>query len=198
MNRGSAIYRTAVAAYKSVPPHLNPILQVRQIRTGRELRRPTKPLRLHVGCGKRHMDGFINIDMRPTRAAEYVTDVRRLPCPDNSAERIEAYHVIEHIQHPEAAAVVAEWFRVLAPDGVLILECPEIDEVVRRYLNGDLRMLASMYGWQRYAGDTHFYGYNVPRLTEMLKGTGFRKIEERPAQDYHAREEPCLRLEATK
>jgi hypothetical protein len=187
-----------VAIYKWIPPRLNPVLQLRQARIGRELRRPKKRLRLHLGCGGRRLDGFVNIDMRPTRACDYVADITRLPCPAGSVERIEAYHVIEHIPHPKAPVALAEWLRVLAPGGVLVLECPEIDEAMRRYLNGDLRMLATLYGWQRYTGDTHHYGYNAPRLTALLEAAGFRKVEERRPQDYHAALEPCLRVEATK
>ena len=33
-------------------------------------------------------------------------------------------------------------------------------------------MLATMYGWQRYPGDTHYYGYNVPRLSRLLTEAG--------------------------
>jgi predicted SAM-dependent methyltransferase len=198
VKRDSAVYQAAAEFYKGIPPRLNVVLQLRQARIGRELRNPRKRLRLHLGCGARHLDGFINIDMRPTRACDYVTDITRLPCPDGSADRIEAYHVIEHIEHPKAPAAVAEWFRVLAPGGILVLECPEIDEAARRYLQGDLRMLATIYGWQRFPGDTHYYGYNAARIKAMLAAAGFPKVEERPPQDYHVALEPCLRVEATK
>jgi predicted SAM-dependent methyltransferase len=137
--------------------------------------------------------------MKPTRATDYVCDLTRgVPCPPNAAERIETYHVIEHIPHPQVHAVVQDWFRVLQPGGTLVIECPDLDEGVRRYLDGDEDMLGSIYGLQRYPGDTHFYGYNVKRLTSLLTSIGFAKVEEGPARDYHALTEPCLRVEARK
>jgi predicted SAM-dependent methyltransferase len=196
--RSSLAVRVVREVYRRTPPRLNPVLQARQAPTYRRLRAPDRPLRLHLGCGSQRFEGFINIDLKPTSATDYVAHIGKLPCPTDSVDRIETYHVIEHIPHPEAPDTLREWYRVLMPGGTLIIECPEMDEAVRRYLAGDERMLATLYGWQRYPGDTHFYGYNVTRLAALLREVGFATIAEAPPQDYHAELEPCMRLEATK
>lgn len=170
----------------------------KQLRAGWRLRHPARPLRLHLGCAGQHEPGFINIDMTRSTATDYVTDISRLPCPDGSAERIETCHVVQHIPHPNMPAVLAEWWRVLAPDGVLVIECADFDEAARQYLAGDDTMLGSIYGRQRNPGDTHYYGFNVPRLRRLLRDAGFGAVEQREPQDYHAQHEPCLRVEATR
>jgi len=45
-------------------------------------------LKLHLGCGNRHFDGYVNIDLRKTRATDLVCDIRKLPYPDNSVKLI--------------------------------------------------------------------------------------------------------------
>jgi predicted SAM-dependent methyltransferase len=187
----------AKRAYYSVPAPINPLFAPRQHRTRRQLR-TGQATRLHLGCGHRRFDGYVNIDMKITRATDYVGDISHLPCPDGTVERIETYHVIEHIPHPHALQVVTEWCRALKPGGTLVVECPDFDEGIRQYLSGDERMLGSIYGWQRYEGDTHYYGYNVERLSALLLSAGFAQVLEGEPTDYHKDTEPCLRVEAVK
>ena len=182
--------------YYRIPVRLNPVALRRQIRHGRILRNPPEPLRLHLGCGSQRFPGFVNIDMKFTKATDYVTDIAGCRARTIRARASEHTHVIEHIPHPMVPAILAEWRRVLAPAGVLVLECPELDEAVHKYLAGDLRMLATMYGWQRYPGDTHYYGYNVPRLSRLLTEAGSASVTSEEPIDYHAAEEPCLTVVA--
>ena len=155
-------------------------------------------LKLHLGCGNIRMNGYINIDLNYTPATDYVTDARKLPCRDNSVEAIETYHVIEHIPFPEIPSAVQEWYRVLIPGGQLVIECPNFDEALAEYLDGNEERLYSIYGRQRFKGDTHYWGYNARRLKNLLMASGFSKAIEAEAQDRHKNEEPCLRMEATK
>lgn len=198
MQTRSTLYDLAKRAYVAWPIALNPIAGPNQLRTWLRLRRADGSVRLHLGCGHRHLEGFVNIDMKMTGATDYVGGISKLPCPHNSVERIESYHVIEHIPHPLAPAVLREWFRVLKPGGVMVLECPDFDEGIRQYLAGDNNLLGSIYGWQRYDGDTHFYGYNPSRLSALLIETGFKDVISADPIDYHKDNEPCMRIEARK
>ena len=93
-------------------------------------------LRLHLGCGTKHFDGYINVDLWITDATDVICDITRLPWPDNSAEVIESYHVIEHISHRKIEHTLSEWCRVLKPGGILILECPHFDLAINEYKEG--------------------------------------------------------------
>lgn len=157
-----------------------------------------RPLRLHLGCGNQHIEGYINIDFRKTKATDLVCDIVKLPYPDNSVELIETYHVIEHLPRHDLPKTLKEWHRILTPAGKLIIECPDFDADVREYMGGNEKRLGSIFGLQRYPGDSHLFGYNFERLTKLLKDAGFEHIQRREPQDYHAGDEPCLRAECIK
>ena len=155
-------------------------------------------LKLHVGCGDRHFEDYINIDCRKTRATDLVCDIKNLPYPDNSVELIETYHVIEHIPRHDLPKALKEWYRIIVQGGKLIIECPNFDEAVKEYIEGNEKRVYNIFGLQRFPGDTHQFGYNFKRLKKLLKEAGFKNIKEREPQDYHSKDEPCLRVECVK
>lgn len=157
-----------------------------------------RSLSLNLGCGNQHIKGCINIDSRKTKATDLVCDIVKLPYPDNSVELIENYHVIEHLPRHDLPKALKEWHRVLMLGGKLIIECPDFDEDMREYMGGNEKRLDSIFGLQRFPGDSHLFGYNFERLQRLLKDVGFEDIQRREAQDYHAKNEPCLRVECIK
>jgi predicted SAM-dependent methyltransferase len=168
----------------------------------REMARAMVPsdgdLRLHLGCGKVRLEGFVNIDHRATSATDLECDILQLPFGDNIAARIETYHVIEHLDRHEAVRAVREWHRVLASGGVLVIECPDFDAACREYVDGHVDRIDNIFGLQRFEGDSHCFGYNFERLRRLLAECGFRSIAQQPPTDYHKEQEPCLRVEAVK
>lgn len=160
--------------------------------------RDKNPLKLHLGCGDRHFEDYVNIDLRKTGATDLVCDIIKLPYLDNSVELIETYHVIEHLSRHDLPKALKEWFRVIAPRGVLIIECPNFDEAVKEYINGNEKRINNIFGLQRFPGDAHHFGYNFKRLEKLLEEAGFRNIQKREPQDPHTKDEPCLRVECFK
>ena len=170
----------------------------RHLATAYLLRRPARPLCLHLGCGQRRLPGYVNIDCNAGAAVDYIGNVGKLPCPRSSVDRIETFHVIEHIPRNEAVSFLAHWLDILRPGGVLVIECPDFDRDVVEYLSGNEERLHSIFGRQRFRGDAHLFGYNARRLSALLLSVGFENIEEMPAMDYHSKFEPCIRIECTK
>lgn len=154
-----------------------------------------KYLKLNLGCGNHRIEGCINIDFRKTRAIDVVCNVIKLTYPDNSVSLIETYHAIEHLSRNELYIAIREWYRVLIVGGLLIIECPDFDIVVREYLNGNEQMLDSVFGNQRCNGDMHKFGYNFDRLKMVLETSGFKDVFKKAATDYHVQSEPCMRVE---
>jgi hypothetical protein len=68
---------------------------------------------------------------------------------------------------------------------------------MREYLAGNPERLFSVYGRQRFPGDAHHWGYTAASLTQLLREAGFAEVAVVPPQDYHAADEPCLRVEAS-
>jgi len=157
-----------------------------------------KHLRLHLGCGGIHLNGYINIDWRKAPGVDLVMDIKKLPYPSESVEQIETYHTIEHIPYPDILNTFKEWKRLLTKSGKLIIECPDFDAIVKKYINGDEKQLNHIFGLQRFHGDTHYYGYNVKRLKRLLKQASFTNIRSQKASDYHTNEIPSLRIECKK
>jgi radical SAM superfamily enzyme YgiQ (UPF0313 family)/predicted SAM-dependent methyltransferase len=155
-------------------------------------------LKLHLGCGERRIEGFVNIDWRKTAATDLVCNIKKLPYPDGSVEAIETFHVIEHLSRHDLPKALKEWLRVLQPEGKLIVECPDFDELVKMYMEGNEKALDGIFALQRFEGDYHLFGYNFERLRKVLDESGFTHIEKKTAQDYHAAEWPCIRVECKK
>lgn len=160
--------------------------------------RDEKPLKLHLGCGCQHFEGYVNIDMKKTRATNIVCDIKKIPYPDSSVVLIESYHVIEHLTRYDLPRALKEWHRLLMCGGKLIIECPDFDEDVKEYTKGNEKRIDSIFGLQRFPGDTHLFGYNFKTLKQMLESCGFKDIQKKEPQDYHAKDEPCLRVEGIK
>lgn len=177
-----------------------------------------QPLRLHLGCGGQRHKGFINIDCVKTPATDMVCDIRKLPYGTDSIDTIESYHVFEHIpvclhanvssdygeKYASLIAVLKEWWRVLKKDGLLVIEMPDLDGVIKEYLNANEKrrdeLLIGIYGSYRGKDNTdiHRWGANENRLRYLLDKVGFKYIKFCEAQDYHKDSVPCLRVEAIK
>ena len=157
-----------------------------------------QPLNLHLGCGQRRIEGFLNIDIIPSSSVDLLCDSRRLPFPADSVSRIETYHMIEHLPRHDFFEALFEWNRVLEEGGILVIECPDFDATIKEYIEGKKFRINNIFGLQRHPGDYHLFGYTFENLAEILQGLGFREIRQEKPTDYHAPDEPSLRLTAVK
>lgn len=77
-------------------------------------------LMISLGCGDVWRDGWVHVDrVRHGDHVDVVHDLDVVPWPfeDDSAQRIEALDVLEHLDDP--VAFFDECWRILAPGGVL-------------------------------------------------------------------------------
>jgi predicted SAM-dependent methyltransferase len=89
---------------------------------------------LHVGCGNRRIQGFINTDVFSNNQADYGLDLRfELPFPDSSFQGIYTHHVVEHITYEDARLFFQEAFRLLQPQGVLRIVVPDAGKFIQAY-----------------------------------------------------------------
>ncbi len=92
------------------------------------------PLRLHLGCGSVHLDGWCNIDGEPDAAADVRWDLRQgLPLPGATATRIYSEHFFEHLELDEGRRLFADCRAALSPGGVLRIAMPDLARVVQNY-----------------------------------------------------------------
>jgi SAM-dependent methyltransferase len=94
-----------------------------------------RPYRLNLGCGSRFDASWVNIDMVATGEGVIAHDISTgIPLPDQSCEVVYHSHVLEHIPRADAPAFLQECFRVLIPGGIIRIAVPDLERIVRTYL----------------------------------------------------------------
>jgi SAM-dependent methyltransferase len=137
-------------------------------------------MKLHIGCGKRFIPGFVHVDVLPLPHVDHVTDAKRLSfATDGTVDLIYAAHVLEHFGRYEFKDVLREWFRVLKPGGVLRLSVPDFRACAAIYYEKGLAdgltgLLGLIIGGQRDDFDYHKMIFDEPFLSAALKEVGFR------------------------
>jgi hypothetical protein len=96
--------------------------------------RASKHLSLNLGSGGKGLPGWVNIELTRHQDTTICLDIRRkLPFASESAVRVLAEHIIEHIDFvDDLPLVLSELHRVLEPGGVLRIIVPDAE----RYLDG--------------------------------------------------------------
>lgn len=159
-------------------------------------------MKLHLGCGKRYLPGFVHVDQVKHDHVDHVCDVRQLPFEDESVDLIYASHVIEYFDQHEVVGVLKEWRRVLKPNirweygkenqygsqGICRVSVPDFDKLIRLYqFTGNMRhMLGPIYG-RIHTGfgkspseptyGFHRCAYNEEYLTDRFLAAGFSSVQ---------------------
>ncbi|MBK5092845.1 MAG: class I SAM-dependent methyltransferase [Actinobacteria bacterium] len=93
-----------------------------------------------------------------------VADALSLPWEDGSFDVVYAGEIIEHLPDPQEA--LAEWKRILAPGGILILTTPNRDRLLSRTNEKAMPV-----------HHEHVSELNLPEVEELLKSEGFQTIK---------------------
>ena len=157
-------------------------------------------MKLHLGCGKRFLPGFVHVDLADFPHIDHRHDIRTLPMfADGAATLIYACHVLEYFDRIEVRAILAEWRRVLEPAGVLRVAVPDLEALAAVYAEtGDLGLIhGPLYGrWEVPESDGvvvyHRTVYDFASLRRVLESAGFedpviydwRRTEHRAYDDF--------------
>lgn len=137
------------------------------------------PLYLNLGCGNDIREGFLNIDLYSDHPEVIAMDIRSLNLPDGCADGILASDVLEHFSHRETEELLAEWARVLKPNGELVIRCPSLRLQCKAYLHNvwDADIASYMiFGGQTNPGDFHCTGFDEQSIRKHLANVGFEVI----------------------
>lgn len=136
-------------------------------------------MKLHLGCGTKHLEGYTNIDIRYLPGVDEVNNIRFLRnYKENSVDEIYACHVLEHFGRWEYKEVLKRWFEILKPGGYLRLAVPNFSSICSYYVKtGDLKSLIGLlYGGQDYDENYHYITFDYHTLSNDLRGIGYSKI----------------------
>ncbi|MEQ9823734.1 MAG: methyltransferase domain-containing protein [Puniceicoccaceae bacterium] len=91
---------------------------------------------LNLGCGNRFHPDWTNVDMvssSPHVVAHNLCE--GIPYPDAHFEVVYHSHVLEHFSRKEGREFLRECVRVLKPGGIIRVAVPDLEHIVRLYLN---------------------------------------------------------------
>ncbi len=136
-------------------------------------------IKLNLGCGRIYKPGYINIDKFDNSVADEISDICDLPFKSNSIDLIEAFQVIEHFDYIHCKYILSEWFRVLKPNGKLIIETPDMEKAFKKFISTDIinqkTTLQWIYGIDS-PGMLHKTGFTFNLLKDLLMETGFSDV----------------------
>lgn len=138
-------------------------------------------MKLHLGCGKRHIPGFVHVDIQDAPHIDHVCGVDTLPFADCQADLVYASHVLEHFGRQQYLEVLREWHRVLKPGGILRLSVPDFAACAKIYHEKGLEdglsgLIGLISGGQRDPFDFHKMIFDRPFLTSALHQVGFNEV----------------------
>jgi Methyltransferase domain len=138
-------------------------------------------MKLHLGCGKRKIYGWTNIDIDPSVNPDIIDSIDKLTTiQDESAEIIYACHVLEHCKRKEIQDVLQLWYRKLSPNGILRIAVPSFEKAALTYIK-DRRPLSDILGFlvggQKTEFDFHYMVFDWNYLYENLQLAGYKFIK---------------------
>ena len=139
-------------------------------------------MKLHLGCGKRNIPGFINIDKNSYRHVHYKRDVANLKIfKSNCVDLIYASHVIEYFDQFEVIKVLKEWKRVLKKEGILRLSVPNFKSLIKVYNKTEKieKIIGPIYGRHKQNRKVIYHKnlYDFKYLKKTLISVGFRSVK---------------------
>lgn len=147
--------------------------------------------RVHLGCNTVKVDGFVNVDVRPTSATDVVHDCTDVAIfPDGSLQLVFSNAFFEHVYVNARLRLLRDIRRALGAEGCLLFTgLPDFEGIARAYLErrrpGHVSPVFDLYEVYRYThGDPegtpdwwlaqlHKGLFDAETLEKLLKEAGF-------------------------
>jgi hypothetical protein len=146
--------------------------------------------RVHLGCGDRYLDGYLNVDFPPaggvasgTSHPDLAADIRHVHCPAEALKEIRLHHVFEHFERAAALALLVRWHDWLSPGGSLVIETPDFERCIegfqaRSFAEQSL-ILRHIFGSQEALWAEHLDGWSATRFRHVLSRLGYVDVKTR-------------------
>jgi len=137
------------------------------------------PLRLHIGCGDKHLDGWVNVDPQALPRVDVVADVTR-GLEFRDVDAIYAEHFLEHLPLAAALDFLVEAHRCLRPDAWMRLSTPNLDWVWLTHYRPELpaseKVTMALRANRAFHGWGHQFLWNRELLGAGLSACGFTDV----------------------
>lgn len=135
--------------------------------------------KLHLGCGKRYLPGYLHVDIDEFDHIDVVTNIENLDMFESETiDEIYASHVLEYFDVNEVVNVLIEWRRVLKQRGLLRLAVPDFSNLVKLYSEHlDIKkVIGPIIGRWEISKNRTIYHKNIfdeKSLKSLLEENGF-------------------------
>jgi predicted SAM-dependent methyltransferase len=155
-----------------------------------------KTKKLHIGCGRNILKGWLNSDYYPRLDQTiYLDATKPFPIKDDEFDYVFSEHMIEHITYPQGLQMLTECYRVLKPRGKLRIATPDLLFLIDLYRNEKSWLQTAYVKWATdnfiktapcyedvfvinnfMRGFGHKFIYNEKVLHYSLEKVGFSEI----------------------
>ena len=159
---------------------------------------------LHVGCGPQNKSGLKGFNSEDWREIRF--DIDKAVAPDiegtltdmtavesSSMDALYSSHNIEHVFPHEVSIALKEFHRVLKPDGIAVITCPDLQSVCEAvakdrllealYVSpaGPIAPIDILYGHRGFMAQGQVYmahkcGFTYSTLQSSVLEAGFRNV----------------------
>ncbi len=152
--------------------------------------------KLHIGCGRNVLEGWLNSDLYPrAKTILHLDATRPFPLEDDWLDYIFSEHMIEHVPYSEGVYMLGECHRVLRDGGSVRISTPNLEFLLGLY-GGERSQQENEYiQWMtdRYLPDApycedvfiinnhmrrwgHCFIYDEKTLRAAMEKAGFRDV----------------------
>jgi len=161
-------------------------------------------MKLNLGCGDKHIEGFINIDFDESLKPDIMGNVADLDGYfeirdmrhkkelrnfwNEEITKIVAYDIIEHFDRVQVPAVLKNWYDHLAPGGILYIRTNDLERMIMLYATQPNVFPAEKFIWHLMSehekpGMGHKWCFTRGTMFGYLAGAGFKKISVTPTEE---------------
>lgn len=159
------------------------------------------PQRLHTLFGLGWKE--IRVDIDPQVKPHFVSSMTDMShcVPDRSVDAIWSSHSVEHLHSFEVPVAFKEFARILKPDGFLLVNCPDIEQIAEAILKSDfdrpvyrspagpITPLDMIFGHQKSirAGNdymSHRTAFTQKMMGKLLVNAGFAEVRTRRGSNF--------------
>lgn len=107
----------------------------------------SKLKKLHLGCGRTPLDGWINTDIYINESIKYLDVSRIFPFKGETFQYIFSEHLFEHLNVDQGISMLNECYRILEVGGKIRLSMPNLEFLIRMYNNPNEPLYRQYIEW---------------------------------------------------
>jgi len=146
-------------------------------------------IKLHLGCGRQYLHGYVNIDyslsehtVQDFSVADVFGDITQITCLPDTIDEIRLHHVFEHFNRPTALALLCAWYMWLKPQGLIYIEVPDFLTSAKMMFDNQYSyiqkqvILRHVFGSHEASWALHCDGWYEEKFRHILNFIGYEII----------------------